>query len=186
MRYQVVYPVAVPVDIYGDSFKEAVKNYVKMNSDMTIRNLIIKDQADHYEARLRYYTENNKNKVGIDVYPYTNINGPYAVYGDNKLRMPLGSSIVAPVSSITNVMSPVVVNPYVNPYVNPNNTYSNYSNNPIVNSYLNSNATSSVGVNPFSNPIIVNSNNPNNIMATSNTVIAPVSNIWSNLARLFR
>lgn len=71
MIFQVIEPFVV--DIYGDSFKEAVKNYVKVNHAMNINRLIIKDQNDHYEARLRYYKENNKNKVGIDVYPYTNI-----------------------------------------------------------------------------------------------------------------
>lgn len=105
-NYQIVYPFTY--DIYGDSFKEAVKNYVKTNYDVRIRNMIIKDQLDHYETRLRYYKEENKNKVGIDVYPYTNINGPYMVYGENKLRMPMGSSIVQPVNAITTVMPPLI------------------------------------------------------------------------------
>ena len=106
--YQIVYPFQQ--DIYGSSFKEAVKNYVKTSHDINIRNMIIKDQVDHYETILRYYKENDKNKVGIDVYPYTGINGPYAVYGEKKLRMPLGSSIVAPIDSINTVL-PTVVNP---------------------------------------------------------------------------
>lgn len=72
MIYQIVSPVYA--SIHGDSFKEAIKNYVKFNHNLNVTNLIIKDQADHaYEARLRYYMQNEKNKVGIDVYPYTNI-----------------------------------------------------------------------------------------------------------------
>jgi hypothetical protein len=74
MIFQIVQPFVA--DIYGDSFKEAVKNYVKFNHNLNITNMIIKDQSDHYETRIRYYTENNKNKVGIDVYPYTNVSYP--------------------------------------------------------------------------------------------------------------
>jgi hypothetical protein len=73
MLFQIIQPFVA--DIYGDSFKEAVKNYVKLNNNLNINNLLIKDQLNnHYNAKLRYYTENSKNKVGIDVYPYTNVN----------------------------------------------------------------------------------------------------------------
>ena len=74
MLYQIVYPFVA--DIYGDSFKEAIKNYVKLKYNLDIRNLIIKDQSNYYETRLRYYMEKNKNKVGIYVYPYTNVSYP--------------------------------------------------------------------------------------------------------------
>ena len=59
MIYQIVSPIVTP--IYGDSFKEAIKNYVKFNHNLNINNLIIKDQSQHWEARLRYYKENQKN-----------------------------------------------------------------------------------------------------------------------------
>ena len=74
MLFQIVQPIVT--DIYGDSFKEAVKNYVKLNYNANITNMVIKDQTNHYQTRLRYYQENNKNKVGIDVYPYTNVSYP--------------------------------------------------------------------------------------------------------------
>jgi hypothetical protein len=74
MLFQIVHPIVA--DIYGDSFKEAVKNYIKFNYNLNITNMIIKDQFNHYETRLRYYQENNKNKVGFDVYPYTNVSYP--------------------------------------------------------------------------------------------------------------
>ena len=79
MIYQIVSPIVTP--IYGDSFKEAIKNYVKFNHNLNINNLIIKDQSQHWEARLRYYKENQKNKVGIDVYPYTNLTYPMLAPG---------------------------------------------------------------------------------------------------------
>ncbi len=74
MLFQIIYPFNDY--IYGDSFKEAVKNYVKYNHAQNIHNLIIKDQANHYKTKLRYYRENNKNKVGIDVYPFTDNSYP--------------------------------------------------------------------------------------------------------------
>jgi hypothetical protein len=71
MIYQIVSPIQATIQ--GDSFKEAVKNYVKLNHDMNIKNLIIKDQINNaWQAKLRYYMENQRNKVGIDMYPYTN------------------------------------------------------------------------------------------------------------------
>ena len=90
-------------DIYGDSFKEAVKNYVKFNHKLNITNMIIKDQSNHYNTKLRYYIENNKNKVGIDVYPYTNV-FPYTNV------QPVMSSVMSPVMSpaMSPVMSPVM------------------------------------------------------------------------------
>jgi hypothetical protein len=68
MIYQVLSPIVTT--IHGDSFKEAIKNFVKVNYNYEINQLIFKDQMNHYEAKLRYYKENQKNKVGITVYPY--------------------------------------------------------------------------------------------------------------------
>jgi hypothetical protein len=55
--------------MYGDSFKDALKEFVKLNRHMNITNMIIRDQAKHYQANIRYYQEDTRNKVGIDVYP---------------------------------------------------------------------------------------------------------------------
>jgi len=69
MIYQVMSPVVAVID--GDTYKEAIKNYIKMNYALTINSMIFKDQQNHYQARIKYYNENNKNKIGISVYPYT-------------------------------------------------------------------------------------------------------------------
>jgi hypothetical protein len=83
-KYQIVYPVRY--DIYGDSFKEAVKNYVKLKHDYDINKIIIADQSNHaYEAKLRYYMENQKNKVGIDFYPFPYNNIPLLVLPNTPL-----------------------------------------------------------------------------------------------------
>ena len=106
MLFQIVQPFVA--DIYGDSFKEAVKNYVKFNHNLNITNMIIKDQSNHYNTQLRYYTENNKNKVGIDVYPYTNVS------------YPIIAPVIAPLAPIVRSNIPITIAPPVVPIsVNP-------------------------------------------------------------------
>tara|TARA_B110000971_G_C19955778_1_gene475566 strand:+ start:718 stop:1128 length:411 start_codon:yes stop_codon:yes gene_type:complete len=101
MIYQIVSPVVATIE--GDSFKEAIKNYVKFNHNLNIRNLIVKDQADHaYEAKLRYYIQNEKNKVGIDVYPYTNVSYPVI----NPVINPVFNHVINP-----------VINPVTSPFI---------------------------------------------------------------------
>jgi hypothetical protein len=105
MIYQIVSPIVATIE--GDSFKEAIKNYVKFNHSLNIRNLIVKDQADHaYEARLRYYMENQKNKVGIDVYPYTNINYP-VIAPINPVIAPI-NPVIAPINPVIAPMNPLI------------------------------------------------------------------------------
>lgn len=110
MLFQIVQPFVA--DIYGDSFKEAVKNYVKFNHNLNITNMIIKDQSNHYNTQLRYYTENNKNKVGIDVYPYTNVSYP--------IIAPVIAPVIAPLAPIVRSNIPITIAPPVVPIsVNP-------------------------------------------------------------------
>jgi len=107
MIYQIVSPIVATIE--GDSFKEAIKNYVKFNHSLNIRNLIVKDQADHaYEARLRYYMENQKNKVGIDVYPYTNINYP-VIAPINPVIAPI-NPVIAPMNPLISSLKPFYSN----------------------------------------------------------------------------
>jgi len=100
MIYQIVSPVVATIE--GDSFKEAIKNYVKFNHNLNIRNLIVKDQANHaYEAKLRYYMENQRNKVGIDVYQYTNVNYPI-------VPGPILSAPIIPAPIVPGPINPVI------------------------------------------------------------------------------
>jgi hypothetical protein len=107
MLFQIVQPFVA--DIYGDSFKEAVKNYVKINHNINITNMIIKDQSNHYETRLRYYMENNKNKVGIDVYPYTNMSYP-VIAPVTPIMAPV-TPIMAPITPIIRSNAPITFAP---------------------------------------------------------------------------
>jgi len=65
--FQIVDPVTMTIN--GDTFKDAVKNFVKMNHDMTITSLILTDRSRYMRANLNFYRESNKHKVGISLYP---------------------------------------------------------------------------------------------------------------------
>jgi hypothetical protein len=109
MLFQIVYPINVP--ILGDSYKEAIKNYVKFNQKVNFTNLILKDQQNknYYEARLRYYFENQKNKVGIDVYPYTNVNLPLSpVIARSALSPRNNTTVVLPPTPVIAPLGPAV------------------------------------------------------------------------------
>jgi hypothetical protein len=67
MRFDIIYPMQET--IYGDSMKEAIKNYVKINRALRIREMIFTDQKNHMKAQMSYYKHDIRNKVGIDFYP---------------------------------------------------------------------------------------------------------------------
>jgi hypothetical protein len=70
MIYQVVHPYVMSIN--AESFKTAVKNYVKMNQNLTLTSLIITDQSRQYmKANLNYYNVNDKKKVSISLLPTT-------------------------------------------------------------------------------------------------------------------
>lgn len=103
MFFQIVHPFYNIIE--GDSFKQAIKNYVKFNDDLRISNLIIKDmQNNRHNVNIRRYFENNKSKVGIDVYPYTNIDPTQNVF------LP-PNSVVQPVNIVSPFLGPIVTGP---------------------------------------------------------------------------
>lgn len=67
MIFSVIAPILTTID--GDSLKEAIKNFIKINHKLNIRHMIIKDQQDHFRANIEYYKQDGRNKVGIDMYP---------------------------------------------------------------------------------------------------------------------
>ena len=144
MLFQIVQPFAA--DIYGDSFKEAVKNYVKFNHNLNITNMIIKDQSNHYDTRLRYYMENNKNKVGIDVYPYTNVS--YPIITSAAPIITSGGPIIR--SNVPITMGPSSIINSANPMITVKNSpyMANNSNVLINNPYMANNSNVLIN-NPF-------------------------------------
>jgi hypothetical protein len=148
MRFQLLAPIVSYID--GDNLKEAIKIYVKQNYAQQINNLIVADNIKRYNAAVRYYKENAKNKIGLRI---TEDVG-YSMYPSNSFIKPLYKSSEydngAPPTIVNNMLPlrPIVaVNPYVqgpivgvNPYV---------QNTPIVgvNSYLQTNPL--VGINSY-------------------------------------
>lgn len=70
MNVKIVYPINAP--LYGDNFKDAVKNFVKLNYNMGLASMLVADQDKRFQVNLRYYTEDIRNRVGFDVVPVDN------------------------------------------------------------------------------------------------------------------
>lgn len=80
MFYQVISPMFTQIE--GNSLADAIKMFVKVNYANQIKNLIIADQTNKYNANINYYKKNNKNKIAITI----NKNPEYTVYPDNYVQ----------------------------------------------------------------------------------------------------
>jgi hypothetical protein len=113
MIFQVVSPITMSIN--GDSFKDAVKNFVKLNYDLNLSSIILTDQARYMQANLNYFKNENKDKVGIrllpTVWPLGNIS-----LGDNGfgLNTGIGLSALSPlgIKSDGEILSPLQMWPY--------------------------------------------------------------------------
>ena len=85
MLFKIVAPIVA--DIYGDSFKDAVKNFIKINHGLNIHHLIVKDQTQHIDARIKYYQEDGRNKVGINMFP-VGLGQPLPIIADSNKYLP--------------------------------------------------------------------------------------------------
>ena len=85
MIFQVLSPIVA--SIVGDSLKEAIKNFVKVNYANQFRNFVIADQVHKYNANINYYKQNNKSKIGINITP-TNTN-ELTMYTSNSNVQPI-------------------------------------------------------------------------------------------------
>jgi hypothetical protein len=106
MIYQIVSPVVQTIN--GDSLKDAIKNFVKINDMYSLNKLIVTDQQNaYYNANINYYKNNNKNKVKIDIQKkYNTDNVGWTVYPQNEPNFLVGTS--------ANYMSPMMnINPIV-------------------------------------------------------------------------
>ena len=65
--YYIVDPIKTTTN--GDSFKDAVKNFIKINHQLNINSLILTDRARYMKANFNFYKEYNKNKVSISLHP---------------------------------------------------------------------------------------------------------------------
>jgi hypothetical protein len=86
MLYQVVEPITMAIN--GGSFKDAVKNFVKMNHELSLTSLILTDQQRYMRANLNFYKESDKHKVGISLFPTV---WPLTMSEDGEIRSPLNT-----------------------------------------------------------------------------------------------
>lgn len=111
LSFNIVYPINDV--IFGDSFKEAIKNYIKLNRNMQITQMIIKDQSQQVRANLRYYSENGRDKVGINMFP-VGLNYPIPVITDGYLpQLPVTEPLVTTLFPL----SPIPLSPIMAPFV---------------------------------------------------------------------
>lgn len=117
MPFQIVSPFVM--NINGNDLKSAVKNFVKLHHSLKINNMVVADQNRHMDVSLKYYKHDGRNKVGIDMYPSTQIvtTGSSIISPVSSIMSPV-SSIISPVSSImspvSSIMSPVFRTPALN------------------------------------------------------------------------
>ena len=83
MIYNIVSPFQY--EIQGDDYITAVKNFIKLNHNLQIQQMIFQDRQKYIMANMKYYHQNQKNKVGIDTYPLNyipiiNKNMPYNMF----------------------------------------------------------------------------------------------------------
>ena len=67
MIYKIVSPFEYEIE--GDTYTTAIKDFIKLNHDLRINQMIFKDQQKYMMANMNYYRQNQKNKIGIDTYP---------------------------------------------------------------------------------------------------------------------
>jgi hypothetical protein len=111
MSYRIVYPVSMPIE--GSSFSDAVKNYIKMNREMNIRQIMLTDQFKHMQANINYgYRDNGRKKASIQLLPINpsvipplpsmvgfsskNPNTPYPAFALGPTTIGAPATIVAP------------------------------------------------------------------------------------------
>ena len=69
MAYQILYPFPMTID--AESFKDAAKNFVKMNRSLNIANLIIADRMNHLrKVNITRFVKDGKSKIGLSIFPY--------------------------------------------------------------------------------------------------------------------
>jgi hypothetical protein len=67
MEFKIVFPVVSTV--FSDSFKDAIKQYIETNRAMNINQMIIQERMNRMQANIRYYNQDGRSKMGINMFP---------------------------------------------------------------------------------------------------------------------
>jgi hypothetical protein len=85
MEFKIIYPLESI--IYGDSFKNAIKNFIKINHNLQISKMIVTDRTRNMQAQIKYYQLDGRNKVGINMFP-VGIDQPIPIVTSNNTYIP--------------------------------------------------------------------------------------------------
>lgn len=118
MYYNIIYPFNQTIS--GDTLSEAIKNYVKLNYDIKLTNLIVQDlnKNNFFKTNIKHYVNDGRNKVGINIFPtnstFINNMPPFTSIISNNMPMATFDP-VSPLNIISNPLPLVnsinVINP---------------------------------------------------------------------------
>ena len=104
MIFNVVSPIVATID--GDSLKDAIKNFIKINHNLNITEMIIRDQTNNIQAKIKYYKEDGRNKVGINMFP-VGLNYPIPIVTNDTF---IPQSVIQPPTNLW-PLSPIPLSP---------------------------------------------------------------------------
>jgi hypothetical protein len=120
MEFKIIYPIESL--IYGDSFKNAIKNYIKINHNLQISKMIVTDRSRNMEAQIKYYQQDGRNKVGINMFP-VGLDQPIPVITDSNTYIP-PTNLMLPYNPLVNSilplspLSPIPAMPFIPTVIN--------------------------------------------------------------------
>jgi len=108
MKYSIVYPYPALID--ADSFKSAIKQYIKVKHNMNINQMILTDRFNHVNAELNYFRKNNIDKVGINMYPIS----PNYIISSNNIENIQVKSLIPNINNSNLIINPAFIPTVVN------------------------------------------------------------------------
>jgi hypothetical protein len=69
MIFNIVHPFMLP--IHAVSLNEGIKDFVKIHRFLEINDMIVQDRDKIFKANMKYLKNDTRNKVGIDIVPYS-------------------------------------------------------------------------------------------------------------------
>jgi hypothetical protein len=119
MLFTISFPLEDTID--SDSFKDAIKKYININRNIKINQMIIADQSNRMRANIRYYTENGRDKVGINMFPI-GWNYPISIVNSDRNNgyvapryLQTDSNVFLPISPLSPTSS--IVSPIMTPFI---------------------------------------------------------------------
>ena len=117
--YKIVYPYQT--SIYGTNFPDAIKNYVKIQNDRNLTNLIIQNNNLYQQIYINYIKKNGKKLAQINSIP---LNPQYPLsYYLEKMGIDSLEDLKPPIRPNMRLaypllaLPPLLPPPYISPYI---------------------------------------------------------------------